>query len=112
MKALRAKLRLSAAPELENVEVVNRNTYTGPRGNSFIYIGRGTPLGNQWSDRNGTAAAYKVETREEAVSRFNDWLADQIAKAKGPVFNLINELKDRIAGGEKIKLACSCAPEL
>ena len=112
MKALRAKLRLSAAPELENVEVVNRNTYTGPRGNSFIYIGRGTPLGNQWSDRNGTAAAYKVETRVEAVSRFNDWLADQIAKAKGPAFDLITELKDRVAGGEKIKLVCSCVPEL
>ncbi|MCA1579149.1 MAG: DUF4326 domain-containing protein [Acidobacteria bacterium] len=112
MKALRARLRLSAAPELENVEVVNRNTYSGPRGNSFIYIGRGTPLGNQWSDRNGTAAAYKVETRQEAVSRFNDWLADQIANAKGPAFTLITELKDRVAAGEKIKLACSCAPEL
>ena len=27
-------------------------------------------------------------------------------------FNFINELKDRIARGEQIKLACSCAPEL
>src|SRR5215217_7660647 len=112
MKALRAKLRLSAAPELENVEVVNRHTYLGPKDNTYVYIGRGTPLGNQWSHRNGTAAAYKVETREEAVSSFNDWLAEQVAKAEGPVFGFINELKDRITRGEPIKLACSCAPEL
>lgn len=111
MKALRAKLRLSAAPELENVAVVNRYTYSGPYDNTFVYIGPGTPLGNQWSHRNGTAL-YKVETREESVSRFNDWLAEQIANAKGPVFNFIHELKERIANGEQIKLACSCAPEL
>src|SRR5690349_4005820 len=107
MKALRAKLRLSAAPELENVAVVNRFTYSGPHDNTFVDIGRGTPLGNQWSHRNGTAALYKVETREESLSRFNDWLAEQIAEAKGPVFNFIQELKERIANGEKIKLACS-----
>src|SRR6185437_7416322 len=50
MKAPRARLRLSPAPELENVVVVNRHTYSGPRDNTFVYIGRGTPLGNQWSN--------------------------------------------------------------
>ncbi len=112
MKALRAKLRLSAAEELENVAVVNRHTYAGPQDNSYIYIGRGTPLGNPWSYLDGTAAKYKVDTREEAVRRFNDWFSEQIDKGDGPVFKFIHELKDRIALGEQIKLACSCVPKL
>ena len=112
MKALRAKLRLSAAEELENVAVVNRHTYSGPQDNTYIYIGRGTPLGNRWSNREGTPAPYKVQTREAAVSRFNDWLAEQIEKGEGAVSNFIHELKERIASGEQIKLACNCTPEL
>lgn len=112
MKAPRAKLRLSAAEELENVAVVNRHTYSGPRDNSYIYIGRGTPLGNQWSHTPGTAAAHKVETREEAVSKFHEWLSSQIDKGEGPVFRAIQQIKERVAIGEQIKLACSCVPQL
>ena len=112
MKAPRAKLRLSAAEELENVAVVNRHTYSGPRDNSYIYIGRGTPLGNQWSHTPGTAAAHKVETREDAVSKFHEWLSSQIDKGEGPVFRAIQQIKERVAIGEQIKLACSCVPKL
>ena len=112
MKALRAKLRLSAAEELENVAVVNRHTYSGPRDNSYIYIGRGTPLGNQWSHTPGTAAAHRVETREQAVSTFQEWLSSQIDKGEGPVFRAIQQIKERVAIGEQIKLACSCVPQL
>ena len=112
MKAPRAKLRLSAAEELENVAVVNRHTYSGPRDNSYIYIGRGTPLGNQWSHTPGTAAAHKVETREDAVSKFHEWLSSQIDKGEGPVFRAIQQIKERVAIGEEIKLACSCVPQL
>ncbi|HJP90898.1 MAG TPA: DUF4326 domain-containing protein [Pyrinomonadaceae bacterium] len=112
MKAPRARLRLSAAEELENVAVVNRHTYSGPRDNSFVYIGRGTPLGNQWSHVNGTAATYRVATREEAVSRFNTWLSEQIEKSEGPAFAFIQQLLQRVANGEHIRLACSCVPKL
>src|SRR5215216_106419 len=112
MKAPRAKLRLSAAEELENVAVVNRHTYSGPQDNSYIYIGRGTPLGNQWSHVTGTAATHKADTREKAVSRFNDWLAAQIDKGEGPVFKALQQIKERAAIGEQIKLVCSCVPEL
>jgi hypothetical protein len=112
MKAPRAKLRLSAAEELENVAVVNRHTYSGPRDNSYIYIGRGTPLGNQWSHTPGTAAAHRVETREQAVSTFQEWLSSQIDKGEGPVFRAIQQIKERVAIGEQIKLACSCVPQL
>lgn len=112
MKALRARLRISAAEELETVAVVNRHTYSGPKDNTFVYLGRGTPLGNQWSNLNGTAATYKVATREEAVTRFDGWLAEQIEKGEGPAFALIQQLKERAANGEQLKLACSCTPKL
>jgi uncharacterized protein DUF4326 len=112
MKASRAKIRLSVAEELENVTVVNRHTYSGPQDNSYIYIGRGTPLGNQWSHVSGTNAAYKANTRDEAVSKFHDWLSSQIRQASGAAFEAIQQIKERVAAGEEIKLACSCVPQL
>jgi hypothetical protein len=112
MPAPRAKLRLSAAEELENVVVVNRHSYTGPQDNTYFYIGRGTPLGNQWSHVSNTAATYKTETREQSVSKFNDWLNEQIDKREGPAFEAIRQLKELAARGNPIKLACSCIPEL
>lgn len=112
MPAPRAKLRLSAAEELEHVVVVNRHSYTGPQDNTYFYIGRGTPLGNQWSHVSNTAATHKTETREQAVSKFNDWLGAQIDKGEGPAFEAIRQLRDLAARGNPIKLACSCIPEL
>lgn len=112
MKTPRARLRLSAAQELENVAVVNRHTYSGPKDNTYVYLGRGTPLGNQWSNVNGTSANYKVATREEAVARFDRWLSEQIQNGEGTAFTFIQQLKERVANGEQIKLACSCTPKL
>jgi len=112
MKAPRAKISLSAAEELENVTVVNRHSYSGPQDNTYVYIGRGTPLGNPWSNLADTAATYKVETRQQAVSKYNDWLAAQIDKREGPVFEALRQLKALAARGEQLKLACSCTPEL
>ena len=112
MKAQRAKVRLSAAPELENIVVVNRHSYAGPRDNTYFYIGRGTPLGNQWSDTPNTAATYRVETRPQSLTKYDHWLADQIAKAQGPVFQALQELKAVAARGEPVNLGCSCVPEL
>lgn len=112
MKAQRAKVRLSAAPELENIVVVNRHSYAGPKDNTYFYIGRGTPLGNQWSDTPNTAATYRVETRPQSLTKYDQWLADQIAKAQGPVFQALQQLKDLAARGEPVTLGCSCVPEL
>ena len=112
MKAQRAKVRLSAAPELENIVVVNRHSYAGPKDNTYFYIGRGTPLGNQWSDTPNTAATYRVETRAQSLTKYDHWLADQIAKAQGPVFQALQELKAVAARGEPVNLGCSCVPEL
>ena len=104
MKPPRAKIRLSAAEELENVVVVNGYSYSGPQDNAYFNIGR-SPLGKQWSNIADTAAPYRVETRQQALSKYNDWLAAQIDKGQGPVFQVLQRLKDLAGRGEQLKLA-------
>ncbi len=101
----------SPIEDLENIQVVNRHTYDGPRDRSYLYIGRGTPLGNNWSHVAGTTAQFKVETRLDAIAEYRRWLWTQIQSAKGPAFEALQEIKDRITNGEKINLACSCHPQ-
>ncbi|HKP38163.1 MAG TPA: DUF4326 domain-containing protein, partial [Pyrinomonadaceae bacterium] len=101
----------SPIEELENLQVVNRHTYDGPRDQSFLYIGRGTPLGNKWSHVAGTTAQFKVETRLDAIAEYRRWLWTQIQAAKGPAFEALQQIKDRVTNGEKINLACSCHPQ-
>ncbi len=98
-------------PQLDNVQVINRHTFGGPRDTSYIYIGRGTPLGNNWSHIPGTQAQYHVATREIAIDQYRHWLWNEIKSGKGPVVAALNQLKERATQGEKLNLACSCSPE-
>jgi hypothetical protein len=63
-----------------------------------IYIGRPSEWGNPFSHRNGTLAAYKVETREEAVAAYRQWIL-----TKPELLKRLPELKGKT-------LACWCAP--
>jgi uncharacterized protein DUF4326 len=101
----------SPIEELENLQVVNRHTYDGPRDHSYLYIGRGTPLGNNWSHVAGTTAQFKVETRLDAIAEYRRWLWTQIQSARGPAFEALQQIKDRVTNGEKINLGCSCHPQ-
>ncbi len=99
-------------PELANLQVVNRHTYSGPRDNSYVYIGRGTPLGNNWSHVPNTAAQYQAASREEAVGRYRQWLWKEVQNGKGPAFQALEQLQVRAAKGENVSLVCSCSPQL
>lgn len=64
-----------------------------------IYIGRPSKWGNPFSHLQNTLAEFKVDTRNEAISRYSDWIKNQpdmIAMAK-------KELKGKVLG-------CWCAP--
>lgn len=100
------------APELANLQVVNRHTYSGPHDNSYVYIGRGTTLGNNWSHVPNTAAQYQAASREEAVGRYRKWLWKELQNGKGPAFQALEQLKIRAAKGENVSLVCSCSPQL
>lgn len=64
-----------------------------------VYIGRPSLFGNPFTHKEGTIAQYKVASRDEAVSKFEEWLRAQpelVTKVK-------KELKGKVLG-------CWCAP--
>ncbi len=64
-----------------------------------VYIGRGSKWGNPYSHLPSTLAQYKVDTREEAVAKYREWIMSQ-----PELLASLNELKDKI-------LCCYCAPK-
>lgn len=63
-----------------------------------IYIGRGSHWGNPFSHRYGTMARYKVDTREEAIRCYEEWIRNQPELMKS-----LPELKGKVLG-------CYCKP--
>lgn len=64
-----------------------------------VYIGRPSEWGNPFSFKDGTLAQFKVDSRDEAVEKFEEWFRSQpelVEKAK-------KELKGKVLG-------CWCAP--
>ena len=65
-----------------------------------VYIGRPSKWGNPYSHKNGTSAKFKVNTREEAIEAYREW----ITKGDGKhLLNDLHELKGKILG-------CWCKP--
>jgi hypothetical protein len=67
--------------------------------NYDVYIGRGSPFGNPYSHKEGTAALWVVETREDAIRLYEEWLRAQPEL----VTRVKRELKNKILG-------CWCSP--
>jgi Domain of unknown function (DUF4326) len=64
-----------------------------------IYIGRGSRWGNPYSHREGTAALWVVETREDAIRLYEEWL-----RAQPELMEAVKkELKNKVLG-------CWCSP--
>lgn len=66
-----------------------------------VYIGRPSIWGNPFSHRNGTKAEYIVETREQAVDMYKEWI-----KNKPELIEKLPELKDKVLGCWCKPLAC------
>lgn len=63
-----------------------------------VYIGRPSPWGNPFSHKDGTLAKYKVDTREEAVAKYREWIITQ-----PKLMARLPELKGKVLG-------CWCKP--
>lgn len=63
-----------------------------------IYIGRGSKWGNPFSHKEGTKAEFIVESREDAVEAYKNYIL------KSPLMNDLHELKDKTLG-------CFCKPQ-
>lgn len=64
-----------------------------------IYIGRGSKWGNPFSHMENTKAQFKVETREEAIEKYREWILTQ-----DDLLNSLHELKGKV-------LCCYCKPK-
>lgn len=65
-----------------------------------VYIGRPSIFGNPYSHKEGTKAIYKVDTREEAVAKFEEYLLQNPT-----LMAEVKKLKGKTLG-------CWCAPLL
>jgi hypothetical protein len=92
------------------INVVNKHQHK-PTVNDF-YIGRGSPVGNQYSHLDNTKALYKVNTREEAVEKYEIQLKMDIAARRVEVVNFLNEIYLKLKAGEEVNLICYCAPKM
>lgn len=63
-----------------------------------IYIGRPSKWGNCYSHLDGTLAEFKVATREEAITKYEEWIRNQ------------PELLSELYLLEGMTLGCWCKP--
>lgn len=87
------------------ITVVNKRTFKG----TGEYIGRGSPLGNDWSHLplEKTKAKYKTETIEEAIQCYANDLDKKLAAKDPSVCSEMNRLY-RLAKGGDLFLVCHC----
>jgi hypothetical protein len=64
-----------------------------------VYVGRGSKFGNPYSHKEGTQAKWVVESREDAIRLYEEWLREQP--------ELMATVKKELRG--KV-LACYCSP--
>ena len=87
------------------ITVVNRRIY---KGSHVFYIGRGSPLGNDYTHREGTTAKYVVASVEEAVKEFEKDLRQKIAAKDPVVCKELNKLYKYYKQHGELNLACYC----
>lgn len=81
------------------VGVFNKHHYKNkPLPPNSIYVGRPTKWGNPFSHLPNTLAKFRVETRDEAVKAYEDWMQTQ------------PDLLDSLAELSGKDLLCWCAP--
>jgi len=64
-----------------------------------VFIGRPSKWGNPFSHREGTAAEFKVHSRDEAIAKFKEWI-----KSQPELLDSLHELKGKTLG-------CYCKPK-
>ena len=71
-----------------------KTTVVNKRNNPYdVYIGRGSKWGNPFSYSYGTMARFKVDTRQEAIEAYRQWILTQ-----RELLNSLQELKGKVLG--------------
>ena len=91
-----------------SITVVRKGTATAPGAVRF-YVGRGSPLGNPFTHKEGTTAAHQVESREAAVEAFAAHLQVKLDQKDEPIRKALNKIALAAMKGP-VELECFCAP--
>lgn len=77
-----------------------------------IYIGRGSPLGNPFThvELSETKAQYKCNTREEAISSYEDYINQKIRDRDVNICKELNRIFSAAIKGD-VNLVCFCKPK-
>ena len=89
-----------------SIRVVNKRMHKG----EGVYIGRPSVLGNPFSHLSGTLADFKVDTRDEAIDLYREWLIDHI-QADTPQRRELYRLVEIYERTGSLTLICCCAPK-
>ena len=82
------------------MRVLNKHHYKNkPLPENTVYIGRGSKWGNPYSHMTGTKAEFKVNTREEAIDRYREYLS-----SNRDLMESLHEIKGK-------NLLCYCSPK-
>lgn len=91
------------------IQVVNKHIHK-PTRNDF-YIGRGSVLGNPYSHLPGTLATVVVESREEAIEKYEHWIDQQMSNKNKDVIGALNAIATIVMQTGHVNLVCYCAPK-
>lgn len=80
------------------------NKHHGKAPATAVYVGRPSAWGNPFSHLEGTTAEWRVASREEAVSRYRQWIVSRLDAEPG----LRDQLRSELAGRD---LVCWCSPK-
>lgn len=91
-----------------DLRVVNKYKHTASQDD--FYIGRGSVLGNKYSHLDSKYKdTIKVNTRDEAVDLFADWLRKSY-KTDLQVKDAIEDIVEALTAGD-VNLVCFCKPK-
>lgn len=91
---------------LSKINIYNKNNNYP---NNSIYIGRGSILGNPFSHI-PNKGKFPVDTREEAIVAYQDWLEEKLEDKTNPIYQEIQRLKLILKETGELNLLCYCVP--
>lgn len=91
-----------------SVEVVNLDDFKGLK-NEIVYIGRGGPLGNPFSDKHSKYDVVRVNSRACAIEKYEAFIREKI-KYSCPESKAIEDCVCRLIKERKLVLGCFCKP--
>jgi len=79
---------------------------------NVIYVGRGSNLGNPYTSIQGrsTLAEFVVNSREESVQCYKDYILDCIEKKDEKICNSLNQIYTQATNGD-VYISCYCKPK-